>query len=95
MRIQNRGATDLVSDDGLLNGSEVLEGGQKDVTPCRAADIFNKAAELLAQGDENFIFILNGLCDAKVSGRADRAGNFLVRHEGTQASGVRAGRQVR
>ena len=50
---------DLVSDDGLLDGSEVLEGGQEDMPPLRPADIFNKVAELFAEGNKDLVFIFN------------------------------------
>lgn len=32
------------------------------MTPLRATNVFDKAAELLAQSDEDFIFILNRFC---------------------------------
>lgn len=54
--------THLVPDDGLLDGSEVLQGGQQDVTPLRAADILDEVAELLAQRDQDLVLILDGLC---------------------------------
>ncbi|MDA4133032.1 MAG: hypothetical protein OK454_07910 [Thaumarchaeota archaeon] len=43
--------TNLVPHDGLLDGSKVLQGRQKNVSVGRAANVFDEAAELLAQGD--------------------------------------------
>lgn len=53
----------LVSHDGLLNRSEVLQWRQKDVAPLWAADVFNKVAKLLTQGNEDLILVLDGLCN--------------------------------
>lgn len=52
----------LVPHHGLLDGCEVLQRGEQDVTPLGTADIVDKAPELLAQGDEDLVFILDGLC---------------------------------
>lgn len=52
----------LVPHDGLLDGGQVLQGRQQDVSPWRAADILNEVAKLLAQGNKHFVFIFNGLC---------------------------------
>lgn len=54
--------THLVPDDGLLNGSEVLQRRQQDVTPLRATDILDKVAELLAQRNQDLILVLDRLC---------------------------------
>lgn len=54
--------THLVPDDGLLDGSEVLQGRQQDVTPLRATDILDKVAELLAQRNQDLILVLDRLC---------------------------------
>jgi hypothetical protein len=53
-------ATYLVSNHGLLDGSEVLERRKEDMTPLRAADIFDKATEFFAQSDEHLVLILHG-----------------------------------
>ena len=55
-------ASYLVTDDRLLDSSEVLEGRQQNMTPLRTANILDKAAKFLTQGNENLIFILHGLC---------------------------------
>lgn len=52
----------LVADDGLLDGGEVLEGGEDNMSPLGAADVLGEAAELLAQGDEDLVLILDGFC---------------------------------
>lgn len=52
----------LVTNDGLFYRGEVLERGEKDVTPLRTSHVFDEAAELFAQGDQDFILILNRLC---------------------------------
>lgn len=52
----------LVANDGLLDRSKVLEGRQQNVTPLGTADILDKAAKLLAQGNKDLIFILHGFC---------------------------------
>ena len=52
----------LVPHDGLLDGGEVLERGEQDMAPLRTADIVDKAPKLLAQGDEDLVLILDGLC---------------------------------
>lgn len=54
--------THLVPDDGLLDGSEVLQGREQDVTPLRATDILDKVAELLAQRNQDLILVLDRLC---------------------------------
>jgi hypothetical protein len=56
--------THLVPDDRLLDRSEVLEGGQQDVAPLRAADILDKVAKLLAQRNQDLILVLDRLCTA-------------------------------
>lgn len=61
------GWTDLVSDDGLLDGSKVFEGGQQNVSPLGPTDILDEAAKLLAQCNKHFIFILDRLCCTRVS----------------------------
>lgn len=33
------------------------------MTPLRTTDVVDKAAELFAQGDEDLVFILDGLCE--------------------------------
>jgi hypothetical protein len=52
----------LVSHDGLLDGGEVLERGEQDVAPLRPADVVDEAPELLAQGNEDLVLILDGFC---------------------------------
>jgi hypothetical protein len=54
--------THLITDDGLLDSSEVLEGRKENVTPLRAANILGEAAELLAQGNKDLVLILDGFC---------------------------------
>lgn len=53
----------LVSNDGLLYGGEVLERREQDVTPRRASDVFDKVSKLLAQSNQDFVLILDRLCD--------------------------------
>lgn len=52
----------LVTDDGLLYRGEVLERGQQNMTPLRTSDVFDEATELLAQRNQDLVFILDGLC---------------------------------
>lgn len=54
----------LVSHDWLLDGGQVFERRQQDVAPLRPPDVLDEAAELLAQGDQDLVFILDRLCDA-------------------------------
>lgn len=53
--------TDLISDNGLFDGCEVLEGGEEDMAIGGAADIFDEAAELFAESYEDFVFVFDGL----------------------------------
>ena len=52
----------LVSNDGFFYGSEIFEGGEEDVTPLRTADILDKATELLAQSNKDFVFVFHRFC---------------------------------
>jgi hypothetical protein len=54
----------LVTNDGLLDSSEVLKGRQQNVTPLRTANILDKATKLLAQGNKDLVFIFHRLCKA-------------------------------
>lgn len=54
--------TDLVPHYWFLDGGEILEGRQEDVTPLRTADILDEIAQFLAQGNEDLVLIFNGLC---------------------------------
>ena len=56
--------TYLVSHDGLLDSSEVLERGKEDMAPLRTAYIFNEASKLLTKSYENLILVLDRLCGA-------------------------------
>lgn len=56
----------LVSNDGLLYGGEVLERGEQDVAPRRASNVFDEVAKLLAQSNQDFVLILDRLCDENV-----------------------------
>jgi hypothetical protein len=58
----------LVPHNRLLYSREILQGGEKDMTPRGAAHVFNEAAELLAKSNKHFILILNGLYSPNVSG---------------------------
>lgn len=60
-------ASYLIPDDGFLDGCEVLERGEQDVTPLGTADILDEIPELLAQGHEDLILILDGFCIQRVS----------------------------
>ncbi len=71
--------THFVPDDGLFYGREILERRQQDMAPRRATDILDEATELIAQGDEDLILILDRLCGA------------LVSWNRTAADGVKAG----
>jgi hypothetical protein len=51
--------THLVSHDGLLDGGEVLKGREEHVAPLSSSDILYEAAELLAQGDQDLVLILD------------------------------------
>jgi len=62
-------STHFVSDDRLLYSCQVLERGEKHMAPRRTADIFNEVAEFGAQGNKDFILILDRLCVTCVSGR--------------------------
>lgn len=53
----------LVPYDGFLDSSEVLKRGEKDMTPLRATDVVDEAAQLFAQSDEDLILIFDRLCD--------------------------------
>ena len=66
----------LITNDWLFYGCEILEGREEDVAPLRAADVLDEAAEFLAQGDENFVFVLNRLCMRGVSTRDRTVCNF-------------------
>ena len=52
----------LVSHDGLLDGSQVLQGRQQHVAKLRAPDVLDEGAKLLAQRDKDLVFILDRLC---------------------------------
>jgi len=54
--------TYLVPHNRLLDGREVPERGEQDMAPLRTADIVDKVPELLAQGHENLILVLDRLC---------------------------------
>lgn len=49
----------LVAHNGFLYRSEILKGGEEDVTPLRPSDVLNEVAELLAQGNKHFVLILD------------------------------------
>lgn len=49
----------LVSHHGLLDSSEVLKGGKKDMSPCGAPHVLDKVTKLFTQGNEDLIFIFN------------------------------------
>ena len=55
-------STYFVPDDGLLDGSEVLEGRKQNVTILGATNVFHKAAQLLAQGHQDLILVFDRLC---------------------------------
>ena len=48
------------------------------MAPLRAADILDEATEFLAQGDENFVFVLDRLCIRTVSTRDQTVYNFFL-----------------
>lgn len=60
--------TDLVPHHWLLDGGEVLQGRQEDVTPLRTADVLDEVAQLLAQGNEDLVLVFDRLC-SPVRGR--------------------------
>lgn len=55
----------LVSHDGFLDSSEVLEGGKQNMSPCGASHVLDKVTKLFAQGNEDLIFIFDRLCIQK------------------------------
>ena len=66
-RAHNRGvyaATHLVSHKRLLDGSEVLQGREEHVPILGAAHVFDKAAQLIAQGCEHFVLVFHRFCGA-------------------------------
>ena len=81
----------LVPHDGLLDGGEVLERGEQDMAPLRTADIVDKAPELLAQGNEDLVLILDGLCSRAVLAMDGRARDIGRGRRGRQAD--RQGRE--
>lgn len=54
--------TYLVPHDGLFYSREVLERGEQHMTRLRTADILDEVAELLAQGNEDLVLVLDRLC---------------------------------
>lgn len=64
----------LVTDNGLLDSREVLKRGEQHMTPLRTANVLDEAPELLAKGDENFVFVLDGLCRPGRGRVSDRRG---------------------
>lgn len=72
----------LVSHNRLLYGCEVLERGEQDMAPLRAADVVDKAPKLLAQGNEDLVLILDRLCS-----RGVLAMDESVRHRGRGGAG--------
>ena len=55
--------SDLVPDYGLLDRSEVLEGGEEHMAPFRAAEVVQKVSQLLAQSNQDLILVFDGLCN--------------------------------
>jgi hypothetical protein len=53
--------TDLVSDDGLLDGGEILQGRKENMSPLGAANVLDEAAQLLAEGNQHLVFVLDRL----------------------------------
>lgn len=49
----------LVSHHRFLDGSEVLQRGEQDMTPFGPPNVFNKAAKLFAEGYQDLILILD------------------------------------
>jgi hypothetical protein len=54
-------ATDLVSDEGLLDRSQILKWGKKHMTVIRTTNILDEVSKLFGQSCQNFIFVLNGV----------------------------------
>lgn len=53
----------LVPHHWLLDGSEVLQGRQEDVTPLWSAYVLDEVTKLLTQGNKDLILIFDRLCD--------------------------------
>jgi len=52
----------LVSHDRLLDGGQVLQRGQQNMTPLGTADVVDEASQLLAESYEHLIFVLDRFC---------------------------------
>jgi hypothetical protein len=68
----------LVSHDGFFYGCEVLERGEQDMAPLRTADVVDKAAKLLAQGNKDLILVFDGLCSRGVLAMGEPARGGVV-----------------
>ena len=49
----------LISHHRLLDGSEVLQRGEQDMTPFGPPNVFHKASKLFAEGYQDFVLILD------------------------------------
>lgn len=56
------GCVYLVSHYRLLDSGQVLERGEQDVTPLGTANILDEATKLLAESNEDLVFVFDGLC---------------------------------
>ena len=54
-------STDLVADEGLLDGCEVLQGRKKAVAVIGNTNVFDEANQFIAQGGKNFVLIFDRL----------------------------------
>lgn len=94
-------ATDLVSHDRLLNRSQVFEGRQEDMAPLSTTDILDEVAKLLAESNEDLVFVFDGLCvpvrlcsDYAARGNEEARGGGPSR-KGISSSRVRSGPRAR
>lgn len=49
----------LVPHHGFLDGREVLQRGEEDMTPVGSSNVFHKASKLFAQSHQDFVLILD------------------------------------
>lgn len=59
-RLASHQSSYLVSDNGLLDSSQVLKGREQDMSPLRSANILDKVTQLFAEGNKNLILVLDG-----------------------------------
>lgn len=72
MGYEEQRLTYLVSDDGLLDSSQVLEGREENMAKWRATDVLDEGAELLTQSNQNLVLVLDRFYRAGLGLRATR-----------------------